>query len=119
VVIAATGARIPINLRDAMTRAPAGLAARLSSSDDRKRRTSIYLRKSATARLRSLLAVPLAALNAGCWAVPPAPVAGADPSAHTRSVEYRSTVAPYKSQRPVEPKPWQEQNQQVTPPARQ
>src|SRR5262245_41052726 len=101
----------------AMTRAPADLAARLSASGDRKRRTSIHQGKTATARLRSLLAVPLAALNAGCWAVPPAPVAGADPSAHTRSVEYRST--PYKSQRPVEPKPWQEQNQQVTPPARQ
>jgi len=105
-----------------MTRAPAGLAARLSSSGDKTRRTSVYRRKSATARLRLLLALPLAALIAGCWAVPPAPVAGADPSdpsARTRSVEYRSTVAPYKSQRPVEPKPWQEQNQQVTPPARQ
>jgi hypothetical protein len=105
-----------------MTRAPAGLAARLSSSGDKKRRTPINLRKSATARLRLLLAVPLVAIVAGCGAVPPAPVAGADPSdpsARTRSVEYRSTVAPYKSQRPVEPKPWQEQNQQVTPPARQ
>ena len=105
-----------------MTRAPAGLAARLSSSGDKTRRTSIYPRKTATARLRSLLAIPLAAMATGCWAVPPAPVVGADPSdpaARTRSVEYRSTVAPYKSQRPVEPKPWQEQNQQVTPPAKQ
>jgi hypothetical protein len=59
---------------------------------------------------------------AGCWTAPTAQLAGADPSnpsARTRSVGYRSTVAPYKSQRPVEPKPWLEQNQQVTPPARQ
>jgi hypothetical protein len=114
-----------------MTCAPAGLAARLSSSGDKKRRTWIHQanRHTATARSRSslqqgvgaLFALPLAAVVAGCWAVPPAPLAGADPSdpsARTRSVEYRSTVAPYKSQRPVEPKPWQEQNQQVTPPAR-
>jgi hypothetical protein len=64
------------------------------------------------------LALPLAAMAAGCWA-PPAPLAASDPSARTRPVEYRSTVAPYKAQRPVEPKPWQEQNQQVTPPVRQ
>ena len=103
-----------------MTRAPAGLAARLSSSGDKKRRTSIHQGK--TVRLRSLLALPLATMVAGCLAVPPVPLAGADPSnpsARTRAVEYRSTVAPYRSQRPVEPKPWQEQNQQVTPPAKQ
>ena len=116
----------------AMTRAPAGLAARLSASGDKKRRTLVHQGNSrtATARTRSslqrsvsaLLAIPVAAMVAGCWAVPPAPLVGADPSdptARTRSVEYRSTVAPYKSQRPVEPKPWQEQNQQVTPPAKQ
>jgi hypothetical protein len=108
----------------AMTCAPAGLAARLSASGDKKRRTSVHQgnKCTTTARLRSLLTLPLAAMVAGCWAVPPAPLAGADPSdpsARTRSVEYRSTVAPYKSQRPVEPKPWQEQNQQVTPPAKQ
>src|SRR5215813_9537358 len=121
-----------VNQGLAMTRAPADLAARLSSSGDEKRRTSVHRvnRCTATARplspfgrsVRALLAFPLAAMVAGCWAVPPAPLAGADPSdpsARTRSVEYRSTVAPYKSQRPVEPKPWQEQNQQVTPPARQ
>jgi len=103
-----------------MSRAPAELAARLSSSGDKQRRTSIHEGKTAAAWLRLLLAVPLAAAAAGCGAVPPAPLAGADPSdpsARPRSVEYRSTVAPYKSQRPVEPKPWQEQNQQVTPPA--
>jgi len=61
-------------------------------------------------------------MAAGCWTALPAPLTGADPSdpsARTRRVEYRSTVAPYKSQRPVEPKPWQEQNQQVAPPPRQ
>jgi len=103
-----------------MSRAPAELAACLSSSGDNKRRTSNHVGNTATTPLRWLLAVPLAATVAGCWAVPPAPLVGADPSnpsARTRSVEYRST--PYKSQRPVEPKPWQEQNRQVTPPASQ
>src|SRR5262245_13717669 len=103
-----------------MSRAPAELAARLSSSGDEKRRTSINEGKTAAAWLLLLLAFPLAAMVAVCSAVPPVPFAGADPSdpsARTRSVEYRST--PYKSQRPVEPKPWQEQNRQVTPPASQ
>jgi hypothetical protein len=56
---------------------------------------------------------------AACAEAPPAPVAGADPSnpgARTPPVGYRSTVAPYNSQRPVEPAPWGEQNQRVAPP---
>jgi hypothetical protein len=46
------------------------------------------------------------------------PVAGpdpADPSARAPRVDYRSTTGAYKSQRPVEPAPWGEQNERVTP----
>jgi hypothetical protein len=39
----------------------------------------------------------------------------ADPRAPAPGVGYRSTIAPYKRQRPVEPGPWGEQNQRVTP----
>jgi hypothetical protein len=45
-------------------------------------------------------------------------VAGSDPSNpgdRAPRVDYRSTVGSYKSQRPVEPAPWGEQSQRVTP----
>jgi hypothetical protein len=53
---------------------------------------------------------------------PPAPSAGPDPSdpaAPAAPVVYRSTLSGYKSQRPVEPRPWGEQNERVAPPAKQ
>lgn len=59
----------------------------------------------------------LVALTQGC-APPPPRLAGRDPSDPTvrvKAVDYRSTTAPYERQRPVEPAPWQEQNQRVTP----
>ena len=66
----------------------------------------------------ALAGLALALAAASCVAPPPAPLTGADPSdpsARAKAVGYRSTVAPYESQRPVDPKPWQEQNQQVGP----
>jgi hypothetical protein len=39
-----------------------------------------------------------------------------DPGAPVRPVAYRSTIGPYTSRRPVEPKPWLEQNRDVAPP---
>jgi hypothetical protein len=60
------------------------------------------------------LAFPLA----GCTDAPRSPVAGqdpADPGARAPRVDYRSTIGSYKSQRPVSPGPWREQNEQVTP----
>ena len=57
-------------------------------------------------------------LLAGCADAPRSPVAGpdpADPGARTPRVDYRSTVGSYRSQRPVEPAPWAEQNERVTP----
>jgi hypothetical protein len=73
-------------------------------------------------RFRALAALALAALAAGCTQSPPDPFAGpdpADPKARTRPVEYRSTVAPYEPQRPVDPAPWREQNERVAPQPKQ
>ena len=70
----------------------------------------------------TLAVLTLAALASACTAPPPSPSAGADPSdpsARTRPVGYRSTVAPYETQRPVEPKPWEQQNERVGPSQRQ
>jgi hypothetical protein len=60
----------------------------------------------------------LVVVLAGCADAPRLPVAGpdpADPSARAPRVDYRSTTGAYKSQRPVEPAPWGEQNERVTP----
>ena len=68
---------------------------------------------------RGALALALLALAAGAASCAgPPPIAGPDPSdpaARARAVGYRSTIAPYESQRPVEPAPWREQNDQVAP----
>jgi hypothetical protein len=70
-------------------------------------------------RFGVLAAMPvLALLLAGCTDAPRLPVTGPDPSdPGTRAprVGYRSTIGSYKSQRPVEPAPWGEQNERVTP----
>ena len=65
-----------------------------------------------------LLLLLLAPLTHGCSGAPPAPLAAADPSdpgARAPPVGYRSTIGSYKSQRPVEPAPWGEQNERVAP----
>jgi hypothetical protein len=57
-------------------------------------------------------------LLAGCTDAPRLPVAGPDPAesgSRAPRVDYRSTIGSYKSQRPVEPGPWAEQNQGVAP----
>jgi len=65
-----------------------------------------------------LLPFVLALFTQGCSGAPPAPLAAADPSdpaARAPPVGYRSTIGSYKSQRPVEPAPWGEQNERVAP----
>jgi hypothetical protein len=60
----------------------------------------------------------LALLLAGCADPPRSPAAGpnpADPGARAPRVDYRSTVGAYRSQRPVDPGPWVEQNERVAP----
>jgi hypothetical protein len=57
-------------------------------------------------------------LAQACSPPPPAPFAGPDPSdprARVPAVAYRPAVAPYASQRPVEPLPWREQNDRIAP----
>lgn len=82
----------------------------------------------ATARLprwspRSLLALALAGLALqACVRAPSAPLIGGDPSdprTPGAASRYRSTTEGYVSQRPVEPRPWLEQNRRVTPAPKQ
>jgi hypothetical protein len=73
--------------------------------------------------LRSLgqpwAACVLALVTAACSApIPAAPLAGrnpADADAPAPAAAYRSVTRPYRGARPVEPKPWTEQNQRVAP----
>jgi hypothetical protein len=60
----------------------------------------------------------LCLLTAACVTTPSAPYAGPDPSdpdIRVPAVGYRSTIGRYTSRRPVEPAPWREQNERVTP----
>jgi len=70
-------------------------------------------------RLDTLAALCLTGLlTAACSSIPPSPFTGPDPAnprVRVPAVAYRSTVGPYASQRPVEPRPWREQNQGVAP----
>lgn len=72
---------------------------------------------------RGALALTLTALILqACSRAPSAPFAGpdpSDPSAPVATSRYRSTTAGYPSQRPVEPRPWLEQNRGVTPAPKQ
>jgi hypothetical protein len=78
-----------------------------------------------SASLRGRLYVPAAItafgllLQACSNALPTSPHdAGRDPSdpaARVPAADYRPAVAPYGSQRPVEPKHWREQNDTVAP----
>src|SRR5258708_2546190 len=60
----------------------------------------------------------LGLLLAGCTRAPRVASAGSGPAApraRPPRVRSRSTIAPYNSQRPVEPGPWGQQNQGVAP----
>lgn len=67
--------------------------------------------------LRAVLLVGVLIAVAGC-AARSTPFAGpdpADPSVRVPAVGYRSTLAGYRSQRPVEPGDWVDTNERVTP----
>jgi hypothetical protein len=71
---------------------------------------------------RAATVVALGSVLAACAAAPAATVAGPDPSspdARVPSTSYRTTIGSYQRQRPVEPSPWIEQNQRVTPQPKQ
>ncbi len=68
-------------------------------------------------RLPAVLAV-VALLTQGCAPTPPRPSLAADPSdmdVRVPPAAYRPVLGNYSSQRPVEPKPWRERNDRVTP----
>jgi len=68
------------------------------------------------------LAVGGMLLTTGCAAPPPAPLAGpdpADPSLRVPPAAYRSVTGSYRSQRPAEPRAWDEQNERVAPAPKQ
>lgn len=71
--------------------------------------------------LRTAAVAALTLLAAACSAVS-RPIASADPSdptARVPALTYRPVVGGYVSRRPVEPASWREQNERVTPPAKE
>jgi len=69
--------------------------------------------------MKSFLLIATAVMLAACTAsAPPEIVAGTDPSspsARAKPVKYAPVTAGTVVYRPVEPKPWLEQNKQVAP----
>jgi hypothetical protein len=64
------------------------------------------------------IAIACALVPSACSHAPPSASVGpdpADPRAAVPPAAYRSTTAGYVRQRPVEPRPWTEQNQRVAP----
>ena len=86
----------------------------------RTKRTSAVCKAHFSARLAGIGLITL--LLAGCAASAQNRLsAGPDPSdprSPSRPVGYRSSTAGYVSQRPVNPAPWRQQNERVTPPVR-
>ena len=70
-------------------------------------------------RVRTVATVAaLGLLTQACSNAPRSPYTGSDPSdpaVPVPSTGYRSTVAPFTSRRPVEPRPWLDQNERVAP----
>jgi hypothetical protein len=69
-------------------------------------------------RIGAVALLPMLAFFLPACSNAPVPVAAshpADPAAPAPAVRYRSTIGSYSSQRPVEPAPWDEQNQRVAP----
>jgi hypothetical protein len=78
-----------------------------------QRQTASY-----AARITMLVLLGLGLGLAGCGSLPPAPLAGADPSnpgAPVRAQTYRSTVGPYAGARPAEAGAWQDTNDRAAP----
>jgi hypothetical protein len=67
--------------------------------------------------MKPFITAAVALLLAACSTLPPALVAGrdpSDPSAPVAPARYTSVTAGTADYRPVEPKPWLEQNKAVT-----
>jgi hypothetical protein len=83
------------------------------------RAASAVVPKLLSVRWRVVALLPIAALLLAGWRDAPVPLLNepnpADPWAPAPRVRYQSTIRSYKSRRPVEPLPWNEQNQRVAP----
>lgn len=72
--------------------------------------------------MRIFVILAAALLTAACASAPAQPVAVHDPAnaeAPAPPVRYRSSLATYVSQRPVDPAPWGERNERVAPQPKQ
>jgi hypothetical protein len=81
-------------------------------------RTVLLPRARAVRAVRGVSVAVLCVLASPCFAAPKRPAAGPDPSdpnVRVPSATYRPVVSGYRSQRPVEPLPWRERNEQVAP----
>lgn len=79
---------------------------------------------SAIARAPMKIAIVLLSvlLVAACARAPAQPLAGndpADPNVPVPPVRHAGSLQTYVSQRPVDPRPWREQNQRVAPQPKQ
>jgi hypothetical protein len=75
-------------------------------------------RRAVAARATLRILATFGAIALTSCTPPPSPLAGLDPSdpaAPVAGVGHRSTIGGYRSQRPVEPQSWIEQNQRVAP----
>jgi len=76
-----------------------------------------------TSQVRRVIHVAMLCLPAAaCLAAPERPFAGPDPSdpaVRVPAAAYRPVLGGYRSQRPVEPAPWREQNDRVAPAEKQ
>jgi hypothetical protein len=68
--------------------------------------------------LRGVFLLGAMTVLVGCTVAPSPPFIGpdpSDPSIRVPAAGYRSTIAPFRSQRPVEPASWREQNERLAP----
>jgi len=84
-------------------------------------RAAAFARQTTPPKYRWARPAAVAALGlliAACTPVPSVPLAGPDPAnphARVPALAYRSPVEPYVNRRPVDPLPWQGQNDRSAP----
>jgi hypothetical protein len=76
------------------------------------RRRAPFPPRSGVCTLGALLMIGMCTECRGQVLLGPPP---ADPGARVPPVEYRSTLAPFTSRRPVGPGPWRQENERVAP----